>query len=223
MSAPERRSFRPYPRFLYRCFDEEGHARRLLEGYVWISTFGFLRETERARGDRAEASLEYRPGVVDSDDKSEAMQEKMANLERSGFVMEPGFAVKIYPADDSKLVVNVRPDDGYLLCMTGTSPTAVMRSAFGDFCVRIASPAHFVQLVSDKMASYAEQWEAGFLDYSGRHYRGIERLPLSAPFVGPAGNAHEAEFRIHWSPRLGRDIRPFEIHVPEIANLCSMT
>jgi hypothetical protein len=208
------------PRTLFRCFDVEAHARRLLEGHVWISTVGFLRSTDRARGDPHEAMLTYQPGAIDSNDQSEETKAKMDNLARASIACNGG-RIDWRDSGAGNIKVEVRPWDGYLLCMTTVHPSAAMKSAFGQHCVRIDNAPEFVALVAQHMGR-AEWCACDPVDYSGRVYRGTDRLPDDAPFVGPEGNVPEAEFRIYWPPPDGAIIEPFEVFVPGVANLCSM-
>lgn len=209
----------PYPRFLFRCFDEEQHARRLLDGYVWISTIGWLRSTERGRGDPDEATATYYPGVVDSDDQSAEMQQTLQSLETLG--IKNGGTMKWFGTGDN-ITITRRPQDGYLLCTSVRSPTAKMRTAFGKYCVRIADSKAFIEALAGRMGAYSPSYQAGRVDYSGREYRGSARIPADAFFLGPPSNADEAEYRIHFPPQDGAEIEPFELHVPGVARLCSL-
>jgi hypothetical protein len=117
-------SKRPFPRRLYKFFDEEEHARRLLNGHVWISTLQWLRETDRARGDRDEASILYEPGDIKTDDQSSRTVQQLANLESLGIRNMPGGTVSINVANPGDCRLLQKVENGFLFCCTTSPPTA---------------------------------------------------------------------------------------------------
>ena len=214
---------RPFPRKIYRFLDQQVHAERLLCGYVWISTVKWLRETDRARGDREEATLLYYPGDIDTDVAGDHTAQQLRNLSKLGFHCGPGGTLKMNFGEGDGFEVAHDPPNGFVFCSSTASPTAKLRGAFGNFCVKISDVERFVQIMSRSMARYAGEWQAGRIDYSGRVYRGASVIPDSGTlFLGPAGNAAEAEYRMFWSPRSEVTVEPFELYAPEVAHLCSI-
>jgi hypothetical protein len=96
-----------------------------------------------------------------------------------------------------------------------------MKASFGQYCVRICHPEHFVLETSRAMTRYSDECLARRLDYSGRKYRGGETISQTGTvFLGPPGNADEAEYRIYWPPRDGIAVERFELPVPSVAVRC---
>lgn len=54
-----------FPRFVYRYLESEEHAKDMLQGRVWVSTFEHIRTVDTSRADSDEGNLRYSVGKLD--------------------------------------------------------------------------------------------------------------------------------------------------------------
>ena len=158
--------------------DRESHASDLLRGTVRVSTLEWLRNTERLRGDRDEATLYYEHESVNSNDDTPETRQVLANSAGMGLVMEPGAQYLMNTVHP--IQVNHRPLDGYLYCTSSRPPSAKMERLFGNYCVRIADPAAFADAVGRALLReglVTREFFYGRVEYAGRHHSGSVPIP----------------------------------------------
>lgn len=203
----------PPPKFLYRYFDEEHHAQALVGGRVWLSTLEWCRKCDDIRLDADEGKLYW-----DVPDTNPALDPQLAAK-----VGEELQRLKVVKGGEGAVFnnckVNLIVADGLIFC---TSLDSGLKN-FGRYCVRIADPLEFYRLVTIGLRQVVPIQDTQFapMSYMNRRSGGIDGPALHPAFNGPPGNAKEREARMLWLTNDGVQVQRFELHVPEVAALCS--
>jgi hypothetical protein len=206
------------PKFLYRYLPTKELADGMLNGEIRISTLREVREGESLRADRREATLTY--SVFSATGLNGILSPEAENLERLGIRLGDHSSVR-----HSR--INFRHPGAYVLCTAQSScDDKRMRRVFGQHRVRISDPLALMDAIGERIADHVQGRIRGLsspLDYLGRDRSGPRRLNASPIFIGHPENAHESEYRIVWETLDGSPPeQPLDLHVPELARLCSM-
>ena len=201
----------PPPKFVYRYFNDEAHAQRLLDGVVWLSTIEHCRKTDEIRqSDPEEATSTWFIEKLDPNMEPELLERANRALDRYGSRMSN--------CSDVRLVLMV--PNGFMFC-TSLEPGL---TSFGGHCVRIAEPARFYSEVSKALLAVHTFDRQGFapMTYGEREVGGFDGHPTDPMLLGPPGNAPEREARMYWVPKAGTIIERMEISVPPVRELCTL-
>ena len=205
------------PTAVYRFCHEEAHADALCRGAVWISTLEACRGYEDPqRGDSGEGTLSYNTGFIQADGTSDALRLIGA---RAGISIGPG-CKNVTLSDNTR---HTKLQDAYVVCTTLAFAPEDLSEAFGRYCVRIRSPEAFFAAVTTRLASYCPlaAAHAGPTIYSQRYFRGLEPEPGPVGFVKPPDQyKHQKEYRFLWTIAEQRQLCPFSLSVPAVAELC---
>lgn len=206
----------PPPEKVYRFFDTEEHARELVGGYVNLSTFGFIRDCERARGDSKDGTLTYRSDLAwwQNGSKNAAA----ANLEAAGIHRSQDGLTQVFFDNTYEF----RPD-AYMYCTTLASGDK-FRRVFGNFCVEISQPVFFLDRVMAACEERLDLETGAFfpLKYVGRVFRASEAKMPHPMWVGSENCEWEQEARFVLFPKNSSGIRPVKIYAPGTLGLCRM-
>jgi len=204
------------PKALFRFFDKEQHAFRLLEGFVWISTLHHCRHAEDIRrADPGEGTLTWA-----LDDLDTVIPPGNPELRREAFA---NFGFHLDEPDTNTIggITFVRQaPDAYLLALTKNRKL----TGYGRYAVKISDPRGFLDAVNRAMfAKFGPLRCLGhYMSYGPREFDNVRPTnPVPAVFIGPRENAREEEFRMLW-PREGPPLERFELRVPEAEKFCSM-
>lgn len=207
------------PTQVFRYFDEEDHAQRLLKGYVWLSTLDWCRTCDEARADPSEAKMTIGHDGIHGLDPSPAAA-RLRELARPFIGDISGANAFIHPV----IQFSYSHPNAVLFCTSLSEPNEYLRRQFGKYCVRIRLPEIFCQRLNNVLARTldAPNYAMGSLQYRGRLLNGSREEMLHPAFLGPAENHRENEFRMMWDLPKGKEIDRHEILVPGIARLCSL-
>lgn len=207
----------PTPRKVFRFFPTADHANALASGNVWLSTLQTCRGYEDPlRGDKGEASQEFRSSYLQGDGDNPDLQ---TITQRLGIKVGP--TVKNLTIGSGTRVMTL--PDAYVLCTTEHFSPENLGDTFGRFCVEIREPDLFCQYVANALNRVTPLTGAqhASVTYRDRIYRDLEASPGTLGFVKPAdGYAIQKEYRFLWTPKGAPLLKPFLLPVHETSGLC---
>ena len=211
-------SLPPPPKRVYRFFEKEEYAKMFVEGKICLSTFDYIRQCDRTRGDPEEATATYRSGLALWGPDGVPMNQAARNLEAIGWFK--GGNVRNAVVYNSQ--INYKLYDAWMLCTTLDKRDSRLRSTFGKYCVEIRDPLDFFNVMTDIMEADRMTGLSAFkpLKYVGRDFSAEEQAMEDVAFIGPAKNAWEKEARMMWRPAPGSVISPMVVDAPEVKGFC---
>jgi len=206
------------PPWLYRYFQEESHAKALLQGDVWISTLERCRGYETVgQGDDMEGQSSW--NVRKADSPAGLAAQHMMNRNGGPILQDCEFG----PNCAAAIAIESRLPDAYVVCTT-QSPAQSTEEVFGQYCVEISNPLRFFWLVTNRLVTQKPIFEAVFGPIK---YAPLERWDEEPP-RGPLGMvkrpdayANQREVRLLWTTR-ENPIGSFSLTVQGVPRLCRL-
>ena len=202
---------------IYRFFEEEQYADRLVDGYIWIGTLeGYRKSDDPERGDKDEAIHTYHTGAITGDGTDKNLQTIASRL---------GAKVSENCKDITfkDCIGKTQIKDAFVLCTTKHFDTGRMEE-FRDYCVKIKFPSVFLNLVAQDLYSLFKMRIGGRVApviYREREFKGLEPEPGQIGFVKPPDKyAHQQEVRFLWELEGMKTYKPFELKSPISKMFC---
>jgi hypothetical protein len=143
------------------------------------------------------------------------------SLDAMGWHFEPGSLVQL----PTNLVVNRTHPNAFIFCCSESRPTDQLARLFGRHCVKIECMATFwsaVTVALGKLHPLSGASDFRRVTYNGRRSFTQGDFVEDVVFTCPETNRAEAEIRLFWPVELPGAIQPFELHVPQVAEQCSL-
>jgi hypothetical protein len=168
------------------------------------------------RGDPEEGHSIYNTGtaVGDSEDRDFV---KIAA--RAGIMIGPGCSNVQISNNTNRSVI----EDAFVFCTAMHFDPTSMAEEFGKYCVRINKVRRFFERTTRALRADQEIQQAAFgpVIYQSREFFGLQSPPGPIGFVKPPDRYEsQREFRLLWTVRGSRQIKPRLLEVPEISSLC---
>jgi hypothetical protein len=209
-----------YAQFLYKYL-QAAHAESLLtKGEIRVGTLYSYRQAELG------------PAVGDVDEGKSTTTQNASELDVTKPESRSWVASKFFGAGDGRtkvilenisLVVEEEEEDCFIYCTAHHRSSAAMRAFDADACVRINNPACFLDAIHRhlKREGIVATGRVSPCDYSGRdRNERMERIPPA--LIKDPKYAYQREVRLLMQPTSKRPLSPFQLSIPELANMCTL-